>query len=309
MKHKALMVVIVVVLAAMGLVRAARADVAPPQPPPGASIQSGNPSTYVQMVSESVLMKIADYNGPSLWDVNMELASDKMVGHVEASFNMVNQGAVAETLDVRFPLGTPDGFISVKTIRNFTASVDGQSVETQTIEQEGEWDYQVPWATWQVTFNPGQTVILDVEYDVHPQGYAPWGTFTYVLETGSEWIVKADLALRKGNREEIRASIVRILEERKKKHPLRFPSAGSVFKNPAGRPAGRIVEELGLKGLAVGGARISDVHGNFIVNTGGATAGDVLALMALIREKSIAQKGIALEPEVKVVGEGDEKVP
>ena len=119
-------------------------------------------------------------------------------------------------------------------------------------------------------------------------------------------IVSAELTLRKGAREEIRQEIVRILEERRNKHPLLFPSAGSIFKNPTGMPAGRIIEELGLKGIAVGGARISEMHGNFIVNTGGATAGDVLTLMKLIREKSAAQKGITLEAEVKVVGEGDE---
>jgi hypothetical protein len=89
MKHKALMVMTVVVLAAMGSVRAARADVAPPQPPPGASIQSGNPSTYVQMVSESVLMEITDYNGPSLWDVNMGLASVPFVASASQSRVMV----------------------------------------------------------------------------------------------------------------------------------------------------------------------------------------------------------------------------
>jgi len=121
-------------------------------------------------------------------------------------------------------------------------------------------------------------------------------------------IVSAELMLRKGDRGEIRQKLVQILEERRNKHPLLFPSAGSIFKNPAGMPAGRIVEELGLKGKAVGGARISEMHGNFIVNTGGATAGDVLALMALIREESAAQKGINLEPEVKVVGEVDEAI-
>ncbi|MBN1309801.1 MAG: hypothetical protein JXB30_00185 [Anaerolineae bacterium] len=187
MKYKYLVVLIVVVLAAMGSMGTALADAAPPEPPPGSSVGTGDPSTYVQMVSESVLMEITDYDGPPLWNENMRVASNMMVGHVQASFNMVNQGTDTETMAVRFPLGSPDGFLDVKTVGNFVATVDGQIAETQTIEQAGEWDTMVPWATWQATFAPGQNVILGVEYDVHPVGYVPWGTFTYILETGAGW--------------------------------------------------------------------------------------------------------------------------
>jgi UDP-N-acetylmuramate--L-alanine ligase/UDP-N-acetylenolpyruvoylglucosamine reductase len=80
------------------------------------------------------------------------------------------------------------------------------------------------------------------------------------------------------------------------------PSAGCIFKNPAKIPAGRLIEELGLKGTTVGGARVSELHGNFIVNEGGATATDVLALIAKIRERARDERGIDLEPEVMVLG-------
>ena len=120
-------------------------------------------------------------------------------------------------------------------------------------------------------------------------------------------IVKAELSLRRGEREEIKALIAQRMDEREKKHPLHYPSAGSVFRNPVGMPAGRIIDELGLKGLQIGAARISDIHGNFIINTGGATAADVLSLMDLIQEKSLAEKGIALVPEVKIVGADHEE--
>lgn len=80
------------------------------------------------------------------------------------------------------------------------------------------------------------------------------------------------------------------------------PSAGCIFKNPDAIPAGKLIEELGLKGTAVGGARVSEVHGNFIVNEGGATAADVLGLMAMIRERARHERGIELEPEVMVLG-------
>ncbi|HPC59424.1 MAG TPA: UDP-N-acetylmuramate dehydrogenase [Verrucomicrobiota bacterium] len=80
------------------------------------------------------------------------------------------------------------------------------------------------------------------------------------------------------------------------------PSAGCMFKNPAGIPAGRLIEELGLKGTRIGGARISLEHGNFIVNEGGATARDVCRLIELIRERARAERGVELETEVEMVG-------
>jgi len=81
------------------------------------------------------------------------------------------------------------------------------------------------------------------------------------------------------------------------------PSAGCSFKNPKEMPAGRLIDQLGLKGLRVGGARVSAVHGNFIVNDGTATAADVLGLMRAIQERVKAACGIDLEPEVQIIGE------
>jgi UDP-N-acetylenolpyruvoylglucosamine reductase len=80
------------------------------------------------------------------------------------------------------------------------------------------------------------------------------------------------------------------------------PSAGCVFKNPPSIPAGRLIEELWLKGTTVGAARVSDVHANFIVNDGGATAADVLRLIELIRDRAQQERGIELETEVMILG-------
>jgi UDP-N-acetylenolpyruvoylglucosamine reductase len=80
------------------------------------------------------------------------------------------------------------------------------------------------------------------------------------------------------------------------------PSAGCIFKNPAAIPAGRLVDELGLKGRRVGGAAVSDVHANFIVNTGHATARDVLALIAQVQDRARLERGIELETEVEIIG-------
>jgi len=80
------------------------------------------------------------------------------------------------------------------------------------------------------------------------------------------------------------------------------PSAGCIFKNPETIPAGKLIEELGLKGMSVGGARVSEMHGNFIVNEGRATASDVMQLMATIRDRARRERGIDLEPEVMILG-------
>jgi UDP-N-acetylenolpyruvoylglucosamine reductase len=80
-------------------------------------------------------------------------------------------------------------------------------------------------------------------------------------------------------------------------------SAGCIFKNPAAIPAGKLIDELGLKGMRVGGAKVSLEHGNFLVNDGGATAADMLALIELIRQRALAERGIALQTEVEIVGE------
>lgn len=81
------------------------------------------------------------------------------------------------------------------------------------------------------------------------------------------------------------------------------PSAGCIFKNPPTIPAGRLIDELGLKGTRVGGASVSMEHGNFIVNDGQATADDVLALIELIRRRAMEVRGVALETEVEILGE------
>lgn len=93
------------------------------------------------------------------------------------------------------------------------------------------------------------------------------------------------------------------LARRKATQPLELPSCGSVFKNPDGEFAGRLIERCGLKGTRLGGAQISDRHANFIVNTGGATAADVLALMRLARDTVLSAHSVRLEPEVHAVGD------
>jgi len=102
--------------------------------------------------------------------------------------------------------------------------------------------------------------------------------------------------------EEIEARMKIYSEKRWSSQPA-APSAGCLFKNPATIPAGKLIDELGLKGTKVGGARISLEHGNFLVNDGGATAKDVLELIEIVRAKAKAERGIDLHPEVEIIGE------
>ena len=94
-----------------------------------------------------------------------------------------------------------------------------------------------------------------------------------------------------------------ILDERAKKHPLDYPSAGSVFKNPDGRFSWKLINDAGLKGRRVGGAMVSELHTNFIINAGGASSADVRGLIEIIREKVYTIYGVTLEPEVRLIGE------
>lgn len=116
-------------------------------------------------------------------------------------------------------------------------------------------------------------------------------------------IIAGMFRLQRGSTEEISIRIAEILKARREKHPLELPNAGSIFKNPADYPAGRLIEESGLKGSSIGDAQISEKHGNFIVNRGQATAGQIIDLIKLSRESVFQKTGRTLETEVKIVGE------
>jgi UDP-N-acetylmuramate dehydrogenase len=117
-----------------------------------------------------------------------------------------------------------------------------------------------------------------------------------------EWFLAAHLALRQGD---TTASIQRIkglLEKRAQTQPTNQPSCGSVFKNPEGDYAARLIEQTGLKGYAIGGACVSEKHANFIINTGSATAADIEALINYVQIKVMESQGVELETEVCMVG-------
>ena len=124
---------------------------------------------------------------------------------------------------------------------------------------------------------------------------------TKVLREG--WIVlTAEFALTPHDPVRIKEKMDDLNARRREKQPLDMPSCGSTFKRPEGYFAGALIQDAGLKGLRVGGAMVSEKHAGFIVNAGGASASDVLSLIALVQEKVLAAHGVALECEVRVVG-------
>ena len=114
-------------------------------------------------------------------------------------------------------------------------------------------------------------------------------------------VLSAVFALSAGEPEEIRSKMDELMTRRKASQPLEYPSAGSTFKRPEGYFAAALIDECGLKGLTVGGAQVSEKHAGFVINRGGATCADVTALMAEIQRRVWKEKGVRLEPEVKVI--------
>ena len=116
-------------------------------------------------------------------------------------------------------------------------------------------------------------------------------------------LLGATLRLQQGEPAQIEALMHESYARRQRTQPLSQPNAGSIFKNPPGLAAGRLIEALGLKGMRIGGAMISPIHANFVVNVGHATATDVEALMAHVQARVQAAYNVVLEPEVHIVGE------
>jgi len=125
------------------------------------------------------------------------------------------------------------------------------------------------------------------------------------LRSGSEeWFVAAYFHLQPGDGEASRARIKELLAKRMATQPLSLPNAGSVFRNPPGDHAARLIESCGLKGLARGGARVSEKHANFIVNPdGAASAADIEGLILQVKKIVLERTGVELVPEVRIVGE------
>ena len=131
-----------------------------------------------------------------------------------------------------------------------------------------------------------------------------FGYRTSIFTGGGMYIISVTAELREGNRADIEAAMADYNKRRSDKQPLNMPSAGSTFKRPEGYFAGKLIQDAGLTGCKIGGAKVSEKHAGFVVNTGGATAKDVLTLIEHVRKTVEEKFGVTLEPEVRLVGEG-----
>ncbi len=120
-------------------------------------------------------------------------------------------------------------------------------------------------------------------------------------EHTDEIVLFAEFELQPGVKEEISAKMAEILQKRKDKQPLNYPSAGSVFKRYPGRYTGQMIEAAGLKGYTVGGAQVSEKHAGFIINKGKATASDVVSLIKYIKDVIMQKEGVELECELRII--------
>ena len=115
-------------------------------------------------------------------------------------------------------------------------------------------------------------------------------------------VMKVLIKLDRGDRKLSEKKVKDYLDKRNKTQPIKMSNTGSIFKNPDSIAAGKLIEELGLKGYEIGGAQISELHGNFIVNRGSAKASEVLKLIDVAKENAYKLRGIILEPEVRILG-------
>ena len=144
---------------------------------------------------------------------------------------------------------------------------------------------------------------LEDEYSVEiPAEELQMGYRTSIIKTAGYIVLGAVLSLKEGNLEEIKMLTRKLSEQRTSKQPLEYPSAGSTFKRPEGYFAGKLISDAGLKGFSVGGAQVSEKHAGFVINTGNATAADVIALTDAVRDKVFEKYGVKLELEIKQLG-------
>lgn len=124
-----------------------------------------------------------------------------------------------------------------------------------------------------------------------------------ILTTNDFIVLSAVIELKQGNADEIKETMVDYANRRSTKQPLNFPSAGSTFKRPEGHFAAKLIDDCGLRGLNLRGAQVSDKHCGFVINSGDASAKDLLDLMFIVKSTVNAKFGIMLEEEVKILGE------
>ena len=221
-----------------------------------------------------VVMKLAD----NYSQISIDEASARVTAQAGASNEQVAQAALdAGLAGYEFASGIP-GSIGGAAIMNAGA-------------YDGEFS-QVAISLVCVTPEGGVVEVSAEEAD--------WSYRHSMMDERGYVVLAATLQLVPGERETISARMDDLRQRRESKQPLEMPSAGSTFKRPEGHYAGKLIQDAGLMGYAVGGAQVSRKHAGFVVNAGGATAADVRQLIADVQSRVLEQFGVTLEPEVRM---------
>ena len=175
----------------------------------------------------------------------------------------------------------------------FAAGIPG-TIGGAAIMNAGAYDGELRQVATGVTCLTTKGEVVDV-----PADEAGWGYRTSKMAGDGSIVLAVDLQLPPGDPEAIRARMAELARRRADKQPLDLPSAGSTFKRPEGHFAGKLIQDAGMQGHAVGGAQVSTKHAGFVVNTGGATASDIMHVIEDVQAAVLSQFGIELEPEVR----------
>lgn len=146
------------------------------------------------------------------------------------------------------------------------------------------------------------TINLKGEKETFLREQCDFGYRHSIFSDETRLILAVRCTLCPGVRDEINDKMRLLMEKRRSKQPLEFPSGGSTFRRPAGQFAGALIEQAGLKGFAIGGAQVSEKHAGFVINRGGATCRDVLQLIREVKRQVFEQSGLRLEPELRLLG-------
>lgn len=179
----------------------------------------------------------------------------------------------------------------------FAAGIPG-TIGGALVMNAGAYGGEMKDVTESVTVLTLEGEILTLKREELEMGYR-----TSLIARKGYLVLEAVLKLTRGNQEQIKEKMADLRQRRISKQPLEYPSAGSTFKRPQGYFAGKLIMDAGLRGFQIGGAQVSEKHCGFVINTGNATAEDVLELIRQVSAKVKAREGVALEPEVKLLGE------
>ena len=218
--------------------------------------------------------------------------SDKFFGNIRADGEKIIAGAGALLKDV-------SNFAAEKSLSGleFAVGIPG-SIGGAIYMNAGAYGGEMKNVVAKVTAVSKSAEILTFNADTLNLGYRQ-----SIFQQNGCAICEVELNLTHGNFDEIKNQMAEFTRKRESKQPLDFPSAGSTFKRPQGYFAGTLIDKTGLKGLKVGGAMVSEKHAGFVVNAGGATAEDVLNLIAEVRRRVNEAHGVNLTPEVRIIGE------